>query len=406
MLSNKLKEICLEYFHLYKRENFQIQLNSLHDVAKKASEKAKQNYKKIVEPKTCPIDVYISFWVKQVVMKDLATRGIRKISLNNPPSLFRASAKYFLLLPQELQKELNKRFFAVGPEKRKEVWQSFDLPLGELEKSLKGMMMERTKFAQKKGYSSYVDMFLDRCKISKSNYKQFIVNVDEVIEYCNQQLPKTSNLPSWFYSEFNLPCFMCVGSLFPFKNLDEAFNFVFKKYKVLDKYRNKIDIKLGENSEIFYKKETDGFEIIISKNINNCHQIVDLIHELAHVITYLKSFKRGINPSEKGAYWREKEALKIEIRILRKLKSVFLQNFFTEALLVFRRILFEIELYQNPNQNLSKLYAQTFNRCFKKANQQNNPLYILDEKIIRYPFSSLPHAIAQYQVVSGLRKGN
>ena len=119
MLSNKLEEICLEYFYLYKRENSKIQLNSLRDIAKKASKKARQNYEKIAEPKTCPIDVYISFWVKQVVMKDLATRGIRKISLNNPPSLFRASAKYFLLLPQELQKELNKRFFAVGPEKRK-----------------------------------------------------------------------------------------------------------------------------------------------------------------------------------------------------------------------------------------------------------------------------------------------
>jgi len=71
-----------------------------------------------------------------------------------------------------------------------------------------------------------------------------------------------------------------------------------------------------------------------------------------------------------------------------------------ETLLIYHRILFEIELYKKPRQNLSKLYAEIFNKCFKKAKQENNPLFILDEYITLQPFSSLPHALAYSEVLN------
>lgn len=46
---------------------------------------------------------------------------------------------------------------------------------------------------------------------------------------------------------------------------------------------------------------------------------------------------------------------------------------------------------------LSILYAQSFNRCFLKAAQKDNFLYLLDETIITKPFALLAHATARYQ---------
>lgn len=400
MLSSRLKTIYQQYLPRYRSELKSFSPFKLHQLVQKAAKEAKENYQKLSEPRTCSINVYIKLWVRQTLDWDLATKTVKKVSIDNSSSFGVSVKEYFSLFPDELSNEFRKKLFDAKPEMRKGVWKSFKLPFGEIEKRFVKMTKERIKFARKRGYPSYVDMFLERDKIPYPDYKYFTQNADKIIEYCNQQLPETDNLPSWFYSEYNLPCFICKIPLFPFKSFNEVIDYFVERYPLFSKFKHKVSVKLGKSSSMFYKKETDSFQITIDKNLNIRHQIVELIHELGHVVRYLQNFNRGINPLERGIYLREKEAFKIELANLEAVSPNLFRALFSELLLLFNRVLFEIELYANPNQDLSRLYAKTFNRCFKKAKQKTNPLYILDEHIVLKPLSSLPQAIASAELLS------
>lgn len=402
MLNKDSESIYEEYLALYKAEGIQLQADELRTIITKAKKESKANYDKLREPKTSLIDRYINYWVRQEITKDIAARTVKRVTLNNPPPSLKASAKYFSLLPYGLHEKLRKKLFNTKPDKRKALWENFDLPLDEIEKRFKEMTIERIGFARKKGFSSYADMHLDKYKIPKSDYEKFTKDTDNIIEYCHQQLSKINNLPKQSYNKLNRPCYICSISTFPFETLEEAQDHIVKKYKILDKFKDKIDVKLADSSMMFYKKETDSFVITLDKNTNTRHQIVVLIHELSHVIFYLRFFKKGKNPLGEGVYLREKEALETGHAFMERLSKPLYQAIFGESLLLFRRILFEVSLYTNPNQDLSKLYAKTFNRCFQRAKQNINPLFILDEYIVLKPFSTLPHAIAHASVIQGL----
>ena len=152
---------------------------------------------------------------------------------------------------------------------------------------------------------------------------------------------------------------------------------------------------MGNRSTVSYKKETDSFEITIDRYSNTRHQIIDLIHELSHVIYYLESLSNSDDPFSKGTYIREKEAAKVESTILKKLSLSLYKALFVQNLLLLHRVLFEIEIYRKPSRDLGKVYAQIFNHCFKSADQKRNLLYLMDERIIFSPLSSLPHAVAE-----------
>jgi len=394
-----LKNICLEYLPRYESEGIDVSLDKLIKLALRASKKAVKTYIVLKEPRVCSENIYIDNWVREELIRDFAIKTVKPISLKKPPASFKASADFYLLLPPELHRHLITIFFNSKAENRKKTWNSLKLPTKEIEQKFIRMTEERIKFAQNKGYATYVDMFLDKNKIPRSDYERFLKNIDKLVKYCNSNLPKTGVHPEWFYSEFNLPCFMCRLSSFPFKSFDEVLDYVVKTNKILGKFKQKVIIKFGEKSKMSYKKETDSFEITISKTVNIRHQITDLVHELSHVIDYLQDLSAGKDLLSKGKYVREKSALIIELSILKRLSQPWYQSNFSEALQLFRRLLFEIELYSDPDQDLSKLYAETFNRCFKLAKQKSNPAYILDERISLLPLDALPHAIAHSEVI-------
>jgi len=399
-----LKNICLEYLPRYKAERIDISLEKLVSLALISSKKAENTYAELKEPRACSKNIYTINWVKEKLQRDLAIRTLKPISLDNPPPLFRKAAKYFLEFPMELHLPVATKLFDAKPEDRIKVWGKLNLPYANIENMFIGMTAERTLFAKNKGFSRYVDMHLDKCKIPPKDYQRFIENTEIILDYCNKHLPKVNNLPEWFYSEFNTPCYLCRLSTFPFKTLDEVMSYVGGKYMVLAKFKSKIRIKIGESSSMQYKLKTDCFEITIGKKGNTRHRIFDLIHELSHVVDYLENFQREVNLIDKGRYLREKETLKIEIEILKSLDERLYQSTFCDALVLFRRLLFEIELYRNPKQDLAKLYADTFNRCFRGAKQKRNHIYFLDERISLNPLQTLPHAIAHSEFILEMMK--
>jgi len=392
-----------KYYRQFQRHGVLIDKRDLQRIIDQEVKKAKNNYSRLPQPKTCPLETYIRLWVRIVLDQKFASKTLRKVDLAKPGKdpYARALKSFFYHLPLELIPVLSRKLFNAPFSQRRKIWQEFDLPLQKLERALKRMASIRSRMARDLGYSSLIDSFLEKDKIPLEDYSLFVKNVDVWVERLNQQLPKIGNLPTWFYSEFNLPCFLCRHSHFPFHSLEEVFSFVAREYPVLKKFEKKIKIKIeGDQGFTIYHKEEDCFEITIEKETNIRHQSLTLIHELGHVVSLLKNFAQGVDIIfSQGKYGAEKEAIKIENYLLQKISNeVYRANIGEILLFPLRNTLFEIELYQHPDQDLGQLYTATFNRCFLEAKQQVNPLYVFNQQILLKPLASLPHIVTRYNL--------
>lgn len=403
MLQEKLEKICQEYYQRCSKEGLKVNLGRLRALATISTKKAKENYLKINAPKTCSEEVYISCWVREALDRNFVLKTLTKVNFKNPPPnpYFKALADYFSLFPTELIRPINKEINNTEPSKRLQKWERYSLPTKEIEKRFAKLIAQRKKYLLKKK-QPLIEIFLRKFKIPRADYERFIENKEKIIDFCNETLPDVGELPNWFYSELNLPCFICKIQKFPFTSLDEVINFISDRYLLVKKFRAKIKVIMADNTYMIYDKKSDSFLIKINENVNFRHRTIGLIHELGHVINSLNDFQKGIDPLERGKYLEEKEAFKFELRVLEELSEDLLKTIFADVLLTFRRVIFEIGLYDNPHQDISKLYAHTFNRCFPGASQKRNPFYILDEHIITAPLSSLHHAVAYTEVILGL----
>jgi len=408
---DKIGEIYQEYLPRYKSKISQFQPDKLKQLIQKAIEEARLNYDKLTNPKTLSLQTYVFGWVREVVDQDFTKLRLKEKadypdrfsgyhSIGRVLLGYLSSTKYFEQIV--LNPTSDQKIYSGSIEERSKKWSSLKLPVKKIERRFKELVKTKTQLAKDDGYSNYVEVRLNQYKISKRIYSDFLENIDKAIDYCNQNLPQDSDLPDWFYAKFNLPCFICRMKTFPFESLDQVFNFVAKHYPILDKYKEKIQIEFTTEGppNIRYIKEMDHFRIILNKNDNLRHQSISLVHELSHTVSFLQDFKRNIDWVEPGKYQDEKEAYQIEFKFLQKASVDLYQARLGDILLTFRRVLFEIEIYNQPEQDLAKLYAQTFNRCFKQAKQIANLLYVIDEGIVMRPLSNLSHAIACENVLS------
>lgn len=402
MKDKNFQKMYKDFLTRYKREQIPIKKEELKKMAMSAAKEARRNYKLLNKPKTNSVDVYTLIWVRDTIMADFAFKAVKPISMVNPPSYLKASVDFNLLFPEKLLLKLRKKLYGASPNEREKIWDNFNLPLKKIEGKFIDMTRERNEFAKNKGYKNRVEMSLSQDKIPISDYKVFVERANELINFCNDQLSIDTSLPKWFYSRFNLPCFMCRVSSIPFNTQNEVLSFVMKHYEILAEFKRNIKIQPGRYSKMSYKKDTDSFEITIDENGNIRHQLMDLIHELAHVVVYLREFKKGASPYERGVYKGEKEATKIEYKLLKKISPGIYKAKFGDALLNFWNELFELELYKNSVQDLSLLYAKKFNRCFLHAKQKENPTYLLDKNIVHKPLFTLRHAIAHAVVIKDL----
>jgi hypothetical protein len=405
MISTKIEAICQSYHSQFGQAKIRVSLKNLQKLATKEAIKAKKNYSQLAKPKSCSLPTYVALWVREILEQKLILKTLRKIDLKNPgqDSYAQALASFFYLLPLELIPHLQKEIFNAPFPKRQKIWQNFNLPIKDIENRFQHLVKTREKEPLRKGFSPPWQYSLIKNKVPLKNYSQFIKNVDQLIIHLNQKLSCFKNLPVWFYDEFNYPCFICQLSSFPFSSLREAFDFVAEEYPIIDKFSPKIKIESKkDNSFTIYKRKKDTFLINIGEGSNIRHQTMSLIHELSHVASLLASLSEGKDLVFIGGKYKvEKEAIKIETALLKKISlQLYFASLGDVLLFPFRNTLFEIDLHQKPNQKPSKLYAQSFNRCFLGAKQKNNPLYLLDKRIISGPFSYLYHAIARYEILS------
>lgn len=393
--------IFTEYFPQYKQRFGNLAEKKLNRIILRAEAEAKLAYKKLSKPQTCSLKVYIELWVRRSVHEYITSRTLKAISPNktNQDAYSQALQNFFYHLPLQLIPHIYKEIFDSKLEVRKKIWEKINLPTEKLEIAFIDIVKTRNQDALERGFKDELEFMWANKKIPHTEEQKFIKNLDKVLKYCNQNLPDTGKLPNNFYSVFNLPCYFCRLPEFPFKNLDGVRKFMFEQYTCLEKFKDKIIVKDSDRTDMCYEKENDTFQIRINKNFNLRHQSLFLIHELGHVVDHLNKFSNEIDPMKAGKYSGEKAVKEIEMHTLQKISTQLYQANLADILLLLRLTIFEIELYKKPEQDLSKLYAKTFNRCFNGAKQKTNPTYLINENIIANPFSSLPHAVAAVNVL-------
>jgi hypothetical protein len=181
---------------------------------------------------------------------------------------------------------------------------------------------------------------------------------------------------------------------FLFHSFGEILEFVQGIHPKLEEFRRKIDIRFGGATKTGYVNESDSFAVVIQNGSNFRHKAMVWYMSWA----MWKDFRKAADPFAQGAYSREREGHRIEVQLLRHHKSL-LRTKDGDLLLQFARILFEFALYANPEQDLSNSYAGVFNRCFWKAKQKANNLYLLDKDRVERPLFSLPYVVAYFNII-------
>ena len=361
----------------YKKRKLQYKPKELTKFINTLYKQAKKNYSKLSEPKFCSLKSYIDVWVNEEISKDIAKKSLTSINLKNPPNEFKATVKFYTTY------QIKKTNKPINFNTMKNDW---------LE-----MVKERNLFSQQKGYKSTLDMTLKNLNIPKSEYKKFLKNINQFINFYKKQIystwtpVSTQNLDNF--------CLICNSKFFPFNNLSDFLNFFQKKSIFYRKNKNKINIQFENYSETKYIKETDTFKITLKQNTNINHQILDLIHELSHVSSMVKIL--GQNRTQKtGAYLLEKLAIKKEIIFLKKYFPEALKSKLENILRIIYQTLFEIEIYQNPQKNPNKIYLKYLKKCSKNVTEKDGWNYLSNQDILYKSFSQLIYAVAYTNVLN------
>ena len=359
----------------YKGEHLNFDEKQFYQVVGDWYQQANENYLKLSDPKTCNSDLYADVWVWQEVIEYVARKNIGKpFDLDSPPFEFKASADFYKNYPLG---NIRKMKNLAG-----------DVFLEEMDKKFMAMVEERNNFSKDKGYGSRVEMALKNYRIPKLEYKKFLTRVDKVILRYKRKLSNDSKQKG--------RCLICESEI-PM-SLKEILTFFKKKNSALDVA--KINIVMGDFSETKYQKLRDSFEISLDKTAKINHQKLELIHEIAHVLSFLDSFSKDCNPYKKGRYFREKSAVEIEVMFLKKYYPKLLLAKVENILYNLSQTLFEIELYDKPARDQGEVYARCLNKCFVDSKIKYCKDYLFSEEIVYNSFLYLPYAVAYVNVLS------
>lgn len=404
-MTEKIKQkivtsLLKEYYLFFRSEKIDISEENLLTLLNTSFNNAVASFNKLKSPKICNnLETYVKFWLREELQIYYQTKSLIKINSKNPldkkDEFLEVVKKFLFLLPKEDLASLQRKLFWESSfEKRQKIYKRYQPLLNKLKNPFAEMISSRNTFAQKQDYTNFIDLKIQKDKISLNEYKYFLKNINKVIKYLNSQLPEVKNLPNWFYDPLNQPCLLCKIPLKDLETPEDTIIFVTKLYPQIKPFIPKIHLFFGEGANMRYLKEQDIFSVNIRKNVNKRHQMLDLIHELGHVVYLIDGFAHHEDLLSYGHYVFEKEALKIVLKILNSLSPQLLRAYYLDLLLILHRSLFELAIYQKPKQDYDLLYAQLFNQCVTGATQKNNSLYLLDERIIFRPLSSLKTAVA------------
>lgn len=365
--TNNLQKFYREAELQYQRKGLDFDSRVVRKMVDELVKDAEKNYLKLPKPRTCSYELYTDMWVWQEVSNDIAKKSVGEpIRLDNPPSEYKVTSDFLCSYPREYVQKIRKND------------RGFDVE--DMDRKFIAMVKERNIFSKNKGYQSRLGMYLENYKISAHEYKKFLKNVDKVILKCHQKL-------------FGLAknCLICEAKTISNDKLLMVFA---EKYLFLREIIDRIKIGLADDSETKYVKEIDSFEVTLDKKDKINHQMMELVHELGHVVSYLNNFKKGKNILKKGRYSREKSAIEIEVLFLKKYYPDLFVAKLENILFYLPQTLFEIELYKYPDRNQGEVYAKCFNRCSIGIKYDSSQKYLFNEDVVYNCFVWLPYAVA------------
>lgn len=386
-----------KYLYFYKSESEKIGEKTLTSLLKENLSEAKSNYRLLPIPRLLQEEFYIDYWIHEEIVKKVTNLSTTKILAKKSGN---ALSQFLALYPPQQLFELQRIIFNTQPYvERERILRNQSFSLENLEKKFTELLAYRNDNARENRFSDFISMSFKNHRVPENKHSLILDFPNNLVNFCNDNLPQKSDLTSHFYSEFNNPCFICTLKSFPKKSINDIFDLTLTKFPLIKLFINKINIVQGDFMRSHYVKENDSFEIEIDRNANERHKIFGLIHELSHVVAHLQDFEKNINPLKEGRYYAERASLEVEIELLKAFSLEVFKASLGEILFVTRRVQFELEIYKQPHQDTSKIYANTFNKCFRAASQIDNPTYLLDDRIVLSPLSSLPHAVAYNELI-------
>lgn len=410
-MEQQYSDISQEFLRKYRLWNPSFDGDELKKLVRQLAEKAEREYLGIREAVAMKREVYVSGWVREELTKNVNRYSYTRISQTSGykkvhQQIVEAVSNYFSIKGVDslvLDPLKHDQLISGKYEDREKRWEKLDLPINQMEKNFVELAKARIQSIKTINKLRYIDFLLMRIGATKDDYHYFLENIDQIIKEYNDRLPTINNLPDWFYGNFNHPCLICRLNDFPLDSLEQTVDYFADKYEEIERNRNRIEIKFnnGDGAWMRYLKEIDRFEISLDKNVKvKRHQIMSLIHELSHVVALLKRFSGGVDWMKGGKFEAEKEALVIEKDVLMSLSKDLYGASLVGNLMTLRQTIFELEIYERPNQDLAKLYAETFNRCFREGRQERNDLYLINRSVIMEPLKGLPHCLVMPSVVA------
>lgn len=363
----------------YQKRNINIDKKEIKKNIDKFYQDAINNFSNLLKPKICSQKAYISLWINQEITKDIATKSLKTVKTHNPPKDLKEAIHFF-------QKEI---YHHLSPNTDKSI-------LISATQDFIKVIKEKNIFAQNRGFHSYINFRLNSEHVPQKEYQKFLKKINVLIKNSKKYVLKTHPTNP---KQIN-PCPICQSKPLPFKNINSFIKTFSKKYPLLKKHNNKIQINLTDISNFEYIKETDNFQININKNISLNHQIVDFLHELCHIELTINIFKKNsyIHPNP---YVTEKKVIKREINLIKKYLPEMYVPKFQYMLYTILQTTFEIKLFQNPNLNPDTLYQKLLKQFnFYEKYRKNE--YLFNKNIMFKNLSQLSYATAYIHILNDI----
>src|SRR3972149_6131819 len=289
---------------------------------------------------------------------------------------------------------------------RKEAYKKHKKTILRLKPLFKKVMRYHESIAKEQGFKDYVELILKSDGVEKNKVEHFFKNVDVVIKDLNKNFPIPKNVPSWYWSKFNVPDPLDWVDRNKYLIPDDVYNMAEKMKpgikKILDRIKiiNDVDY-LYPHSSAKYEKNTKSVSINIAAGERRIYGLLSFVHELGHAISMLKLADRGLDLNKKRKFWHEKQAYKFKFEfeekcLPEKTKNASRGEIFGNFLTAF----FQYGIYTNSNQDFDKLYAEAINRCYPgKPKQKSNPFYVLENGLIYRPGGAITSSIVQAELL-------
>ncbi len=314
--------------------------------------------------------------------------------MNNTDSdLMKPIYQYFDILSPDKMSIFRNDLYQLPLPKREGAWKKNSDLISALESHFPPMIVARNEIANKNGYKNYVEYSLEKTGIPTDSFSKFKNCIQNTIDICNQNITSI-NTDSNFFSDYNEPCYLCQVN-FPNITISEILEKYTSSFPSIKNIKNKITFKKGDKAFTQYIETTQEYVIQYRSQLNQRHQLIDVIHELGHVTFMASQTTKGNNIFE-----NEEEAIMIQMKFLSENYPDLYHAFFGEILMTLHIVLFEIEAYLNPIQDMSSLYAKIFNMVHSGQYQVSNQTYLIEENIVMRPLILLPYAVAYSEIIN------